>query len=540
MSLAISLTCALLATSLQQWARRYTRVTQPARCSPEKRARMRAFFSRGADNMNLPLVVEGLPALIHLAVFLFFAGLIIFLLNVNHSISIPVISWIVLFSMLYVSITFMPMFRPDSPYYTPLSAQVSLFFGLLHWLIFVITFLLYWLVLVPLLIYAFFHSGFILIWITICSRTRPSEYQRLRALYDNGVYRKSVERFAYPLISFWGPIVDVIFRCIGRIRNSRKAVEDITRNRSSEIDLGILDWTISAVGEDDTLETFFEHIPGFYSSQVVNKIQRPLPDIFLSNFLDSWGGFVTRNLLSNSISEEIKIHRLVISMNAIKEICHYADMYRIFPGLSNLRFDQITPSIHAVQILAPWCTSSDTTMSGLARYTVSKMLPYIKERDDRWTASAHDIYGLPEHILRGYISHGDDSVLLAIFNHAARHVLRTEPKKWEMLASISKFDIRNTAPGLQHEFCSLWNDVVRGANRRLPSHLRLLVGIRHLYITLHEGTDATPTAFDASTGTWGLSRTDRMILYNPNSYPLCNIAAHRSPSRFDRPPSHPT
>jgi hypothetical protein len=85
MSLVISLTCALLATSLQQWARRYTRVTQPARCSPEKRARMRAFFSRGVDNMDLPLVVEGLPTLIHLAVFLFFAGLIIFLLNVNAS-----------------------------------------------------------------------------------------------------------------------------------------------------------------------------------------------------------------------------------------------------------------------------------------------------------------------------------------------------------------------------------------------------------------------------------------------------------------------
>jgi hypothetical protein len=164
---------------------------------------------------------------------------------------------------------------------------------------------------------------------------------------------------------------------------------------------------------------------------------------------------MTRNLLSNSISEEIKIRRLVVSMNAIKEICRYADIRRIFLRLSNLRFDQITPSIHAVQILAPWCTNSDTTMSGLARYTVAKMLPYIQERDDRWIASSHDIYGLPERILRGYISHGDDSVQLAIFNHAARHVLLGELGKWELLPSISKFDIRNTVPGLQHEFCAL-------------------------------------------------------------------------------------
>src|SRR5580692_9168229 len=61
LSLVISLTAALLATSLQQWARRYIRVTRPPRCSPEKRARMRAFFADGADKLHLPRAVEGLP-----------------------------------------------------------------------------------------------------------------------------------------------------------------------------------------------------------------------------------------------------------------------------------------------------------------------------------------------------------------------------------------------------------------------------------------------------------------------------------------------
>jgi hypothetical protein len=163
MSFVISLTCALLATSLQQWARRYARLTQPARCSPEKRARIRAFFAGGVDKMNLPLVVEGLPALIHLAVFLFFAGLIIFLLNVNYSISISVIAWIGLFSVLYAFITFMPMFRPDSPYYTPLSAQVSLISGFLLRLLVGIVYLLYCLSVIAAMVYDFLRSRFILI-----------------------------------------------------------------------------------------------------------------------------------------------------------------------------------------------------------------------------------------------------------------------------------------------------------------------------------------------------------------------------------------
>ena len=321
------------------------------------------------------------------------------------------------------------------------------------------------------------------------------------------------------LYRFFSSTIHVLSRPVARIRNSGKAAEDITRNRSSEIDLAILDWTISAMGEDDTLEKFFEVIPGFFNSQMVNKIQRRLPDMFLSKFLDSWGGFMTRNLLYNSISEEVKIRRLVISMNAIKEICNYADMDRIFPRLSNLRFDQITPSIQAVEILAPWCTSLDKIMSRIARYTVAKMLPYIKERDDSWIASSRDIYGFPEHILRDYISHGDDSVLLAIFNHAARRIIRKDPRKWEMLPSISKFDIRNTVPGLQTEFCALWDDMVREASMT-PYHVPILRGIRHFYITLHQGTDAAPTVFDAST------LSGDAVLNYPSSYPLCNVAAH--------------
>ncbi|KAI0245378.1 hypothetical protein BJV78DRAFT_1139053, partial [Lactifluus subvellereus] len=84
LSLVISLTCAMLATLLQQWARRYLRVTQLPRCSPHRRARMRAFFSHGVDRFRLSWVVEALPTLVHLSLFLFFAGLLIYLFNINH------------------------------------------------------------------------------------------------------------------------------------------------------------------------------------------------------------------------------------------------------------------------------------------------------------------------------------------------------------------------------------------------------------------------------------------------------------------------
>jgi hypothetical protein len=62
--LAMGLTCTLLATLSQQWARRYLWVTQP-RCSPHRRSRVRSFFAEGVDKLHLPWAVEVLPTLLH-------------------------------------------------------------------------------------------------------------------------------------------------------------------------------------------------------------------------------------------------------------------------------------------------------------------------------------------------------------------------------------------------------------------------------------------------------------------------------------------
>ncbi|KAH9009753.1 hypothetical protein EDB83DRAFT_450694 [Lactarius deliciosus] len=126
MSLVISLTCALLATLLQQWARRYLKTPQP-RYSPYKRAHIRAFFAEGVDKFLLPWAVEALPTLLHVSLFLFLAGLAVFLWNVNLPIFGLVLSWVGVCMALYGCITFMPIVRHDSPYHTPLSLPALYF-----------------------------------------------------------------------------------------------------------------------------------------------------------------------------------------------------------------------------------------------------------------------------------------------------------------------------------------------------------------------------------------------------------------------------
>ncbi|KAH9971836.1 hypothetical protein BGW80DRAFT_1228060 [Lactifluus volemus] len=124
LSLVISLTCALLATLLQQWSRRYLTVTQPLRSSPHKRARIRTFFADGVDKWHLPSVVELLPTLLHTSLFLFFSGLLIYLFNINHTVFSLVVWWVGLSGGVYGCITLLPIFRLDSPYYAPLSSSV--------------------------------------------------------------------------------------------------------------------------------------------------------------------------------------------------------------------------------------------------------------------------------------------------------------------------------------------------------------------------------------------------------------------------------
>jgi hypothetical protein len=121
LSLVTSLFCALLATLQQYWARRYLRITQ-TQCAIHKRARLRAFFAEGVEHFQLPFVVETIPTLIHISMFLFFTGLVISLFSIHHTIARIILVATVVCGLIYTVMTVMPVFYRNSPYHTPLSA----------------------------------------------------------------------------------------------------------------------------------------------------------------------------------------------------------------------------------------------------------------------------------------------------------------------------------------------------------------------------------------------------------------------------------
>jgi hypothetical protein len=92
----------------------------------------------------------------------------------------------------------------------------------------------------------------------------------------------------------------------------------------------------------------------------------------------------------------------------------------------------------------------------------------------------------------------------------------------KVLFAASKFDVLDTSPELQHEFCALWNQVTLENDYWFSGYI--LRPIRNIYLTLHLHTDSAPTAFDASTG------DEDDILRWTFSYPLCKISGYHPDS----------
>ena len=120
LSLILSLSCALLATLMQQWARRYLGYAQH-RGTPLKQVHIRAYMLDGVEKFSLSRAVETMPVLLHSSVFLFFAGLIEFLFTINKVVAFSALGCVAVFAFIYAILTLAPNWRLNCPYRTPLS-----------------------------------------------------------------------------------------------------------------------------------------------------------------------------------------------------------------------------------------------------------------------------------------------------------------------------------------------------------------------------------------------------------------------------------
>ena len=472
LSLVISLTCALLATLLQQWARRYLKITQ-SRYAPHKRARIRAFFSEGVEKCLLPWAVDALPTLLHISLFLFFAGLVVFLCNVNLTIFKLVLSWVGLCAALYGCMTCMPIFRHDSPYYTPLSLPA---WHIVTW--------------IPYLVYRFLR------WFNWSVRYRPHASRRFE--------------------------IREICCLVSLLRGMRKTAEETALNSPSEIDTRAFMWTFDCLDEDHELESFFSGLPGFRSSKVVDD---PLPNLTQAEkwrLYEALRGLLDRTLSSDLVPAPVKKQRAMICAKAADpEHTPYAYI------IHTISFKYL----HSGPLSTYLSTILGTRGNYEDNYVQSKISSIIAARlhfDNSWYIFASNLLGTPQASLRNYATHGANLSLIILIRFTRQHFTHFHKWYWpsftfsSILDMTLCFDVKDTSLELQHEFCTLWNDIVKTAqvtgDRGMAIHI--LKPIRNVFLTLHQDTDSPPTQFSASTRDWD------DILKEPSSYSECQVWGH--------------
>ncbi|KAF8814587.1 hypothetical protein BYT27DRAFT_7206041 [Phlegmacium glaucopus] len=120
-SLGFSITAASAATFVQQWVRDYLQVFQRLSGSLE-RSRMRQYLFHGVSSNHMSLMVEGIPAFIHISFFLFFIGLAENLFATNRAVAITTATIMGLSAVFYIGWSISPVLYPQTPFHTPLSS----------------------------------------------------------------------------------------------------------------------------------------------------------------------------------------------------------------------------------------------------------------------------------------------------------------------------------------------------------------------------------------------------------------------------------
>ncbi|KAG7094007.1 hypothetical protein E1B28_007636 [Marasmius oreades] len=122
-ALACSLSTALISMLAKQWLQAYTPV---ASGSPRFRARNRHARYIQLKAWYVPAIINALPLMLHIALLLFFAGLIILLWPEDIGITIATLVIVAVSYLFYFVSIWLPLRYPDCPYHHPVSDQIRM------------------------------------------------------------------------------------------------------------------------------------------------------------------------------------------------------------------------------------------------------------------------------------------------------------------------------------------------------------------------------------------------------------------------------
>ena len=118
LSLGLNIACAIWA--ILRW-HRYT-VLPGQSGEPHRHTPIRAYHFSDIGCLDMEPTVDAIWALLHTSVFLFFIGLVDFLLLINKTVACIVLGYTVPLVLAYIAMTMLLCFFPNSQYFTPSSS----------------------------------------------------------------------------------------------------------------------------------------------------------------------------------------------------------------------------------------------------------------------------------------------------------------------------------------------------------------------------------------------------------------------------------
>ena len=299
LSLTLSLICALAATLMQQWARRYLQLAQ-SQTTLHKRARTREYLFEGVQAFRLSQAVEAVPALLHVAVFLFFAGLVDFLFSIDSTVGRVIFGVMCFFGGIYVLLTFLPNVRPNCPYRTPFSRDS-----------------LKWFLVFP---------------------TAPAfvGIYSLRCILRHEVFE----------------MVQMLFLLF--VQSLLWTISDAMRSHQENIERRALQWAVATVDDDDDIETLVEGIPGYLTDGTSRNALSITQDLLDPQQPTSLGRHISRLIITctpegyRSASEGVRRRRALICLDTTRFLTgvYYASFsygmfgYQTWPSVNSLKRDE--------------------------------------------------------------------------------------------------------------------------------------------------------------------------------------------------------
>ena len=427
---------------------------------------------------------ELLITLLHIAVFLFLSGFIIYLFQFNPFVGVTAAVCIGVCVSLYLCISLAPIIFRDSSYHTPLSSLV--------WVV--------WM-------------G--VIWLGLqfrCYAANPGARPDLRQLLD-----KYYQRIT---------------------KGITKDVEDMAVDSLDPplyLDTKVASRTFNTLDGDHDMDKFLAAIPGFYSSAKVKRDGHIFEGLNSKQLPHSVISFLDRSLSSDLLEDADKQEHIKNCLKAINSdpLLLECTFRQALLSASHSTVFKCVDFVH-LSLAQSWVhdkeSDADRWVREYARCVVAIAINRISDYDDKWISIVQRHLGLPKSRIKRWRSQGD-SVRLCNLIHLIR---KLEPSQLNVkgdfepgtvlnnsIIEACRLKVENAAPELRHEFCALWNGLVDVAKGRVPAPLatrlntiHILSVIRNVFISLHGGVKFLPAAYRTPVD-------DHQFLQSAPFYPAC-------------------